>query len=528
MKNNNLPDMCYCVLDSTLDIIIVKKGESGFHPTNIINPRNRAEAQALVDAYNRTGGVSQAQAAAMLAGSLFGWNTPAADPENYDEDGNPIRPANSNHGSAAASPYIFRVGIIHHPDAIPDADPSKVIYLNLPATAEQIRTVETELGEYGWLGTVYNSIEGVIPDIEEYTNTTEDLPCLNQWAEKLSRMSPADLISYKKWLSAGKNHSIDRAISLADEITHVVNNYSLTLRFPEVNDSISVSIPAASPEEALAQIHASGDAILEAEEQNPSDCSESASKVYVETIRVSRAKLDRIYTCVFGKGDNDEVITETAVFPDGMEMDIKACGEMDDPGWTEAVLFRNGSECGHTDCEEKFEGVWSIQTDDVMYVAVVIPESSPWLSPNIITIPGSCLDSTAPVIAHQTNCKGVMGAGVALAIRNRYPEVIAPYQAACMRENMLGKCQLIETEDEHYIANLFGQDGFGQGRQTDYEALTAALKSLVDKMENRCLSAVSMPYNLGCGLAGGDWAVVSEILKDVFKDAYIRLELWKL
>ena len=41
---------------------------------------------------NRKLGVSEAQAEAMKAGSMFGWDTPAADPKNYNENGFLIKP----------------------------------------------------------------------------------------------------------------------------------------------------------------------------------------------------------------------------------------------------------------------------------------------------------------------------------------------------------------------------------------------------------------------------------------------------
>lgn len=96
---SSLPEQCYGVLPDTGELIIIKKGESGYYRTDVATI-GKEENRALADEYNGKAGVSKAQVAAMMAGSMFGWQVPAADPKNYDENGQPIRPRQKDRGDA--------------------------------------------------------------------------------------------------------------------------------------------------------------------------------------------------------------------------------------------------------------------------------------------------------------------------------------------------------------------------------------------------------------------------------------------
>ena len=87
---SSLPGKCFSVLPRSGDLIILAKGESGYTPTSMeIEGKTSREA---ADFENNVIGVTKAQEAAMLAGAFSGWQTPAADPKNYDENGLFIRP----------------------------------------------------------------------------------------------------------------------------------------------------------------------------------------------------------------------------------------------------------------------------------------------------------------------------------------------------------------------------------------------------------------------------------------------------
>ena len=154
---------------------------------------------------------------------------------------------------------------------------------------------------------------------------------------------------------------------------------------------------------------------------------------------------------------------------------------------------------------------------------------------------GDLFKSDLPIIAHQTNCLGVMGAGIAKSIKNKWNNVFIQYKNLCTnvidKHNLLGKIQLCATNDTpiKYIVNLFGEYSFTksvtpyENRHTDYNALRNALTVLKEKLVFLGFDKVGIPYKLGCGLAGGDWeGVVYPMLQEIFNDNTITLYIYKL
>ena len=142
---------------------------------------------------------------------------------------------------------------------------------------------------------------------------------------------------------------------------------------------------------------------------------------------------------------------------------------------------------------------------------------------------GDLLDSKADVIGHQCNARGVMGSGVALAVKNRYPEVYQSYRKFFEEGKLkLGKVDFAKTNDGKVVANMCGQDKYGKdGKQyTDYEALEKCFDKTVRYMKENRLATIAFPYKIGCGTGGGDWNVVFGLIKEYFKE--FTIEIWQL
>lgn len=143
------------------------------------------------------------------------------------------------------------------------------------------------------------------------------------------------------------------------------------------------------------------------------------------------------------------------------------------------------------------------------------------------------------VICHQVNCLGVMGAGLAKQMREKFPLMYLEYKRLCNstadKRMLLGQVlstSVVYNGYEYTIANLFGQEQIGtRKRYTDYDALRKALqtvRSIASPLPARPAWRVRIPYKMGCGLAGGDWNIVRRIIQEELVDHGIIVEIWKL
>jgi O-acetyl-ADP-ribose deacetylase (regulator of RNase III) len=142
----------------------------------------------------------------------------------------------------------------------------------------------------------------------------------------------------------------------------------------------------------------------------------------------------------------------------------------------------------------------------------------------IIYIRGNLLEAAEPVIVHGCNAHGVMGSGVALAIRNKWPSAFNKYRDKYQTNGLsLGEVIFANVEDK-WIANAITQQNFGSDgqRYVDYEAVESCLRQVKNFMEVYGYDSLAMP-KIGAGLGGGDWTVIENIITKIFEDKQVKI-----
>jgi O-acetyl-ADP-ribose deacetylase (regulator of RNase III) len=122
---------------------------------------------------------------------------------------------------------------------------------------------------------------------------------------------------------------------------------------------------------------------------------------------------------------------------------------------------------------------------------------------------GDIFKEDADAIVNSVNCVGVMGRGIALQFKKRFPENFKVYEAACKHKEVVpGKMFVYETGSligPQYIINFPTKRHWrGASRMEDIES---GLQDLAAVIASLNIKSIALPP-LGCGLGGLDWSEV--------------------
>lgn len=129
------------------------------------------------------------------------------------------------------------------------------------------------------------------------------------------------------------------------------------------------------------------------------------------------------------------------------------------------------------------------------------------------------------LIIHGCNCQGVMGAGVAKAIKNKWPIVFEEFSKLPTGPELLGTFQPVQINENLFVGNCFTQEYYGSdGKQ--YASLDAIRKSVGEACQfakDNDLSLIS-PL-IGCGLGGLPLSDLMNLYRELEDKFEIQIEL---
>ena len=134
-------------------------------------------------------------------------------------------------------------------------------------------------------------------------------------------------------------------------------------------------------------------------------------------------------------------------------------------------------------------------------------------------------NSPFDIRVNTVNCVGVMGAGVALAFKRRYPEMFLAYKKACeVNEVRPGELYIWKKNDNDWIVNFpTKRDWRGKSR---YHDIASGLLALRKYLEGLGKIKIALPA-LGCGNGGLDWNVVLPMIVKELEDLEAEVHVFE-
>ncbi|HPZ08876.1 MAG TPA: macro domain-containing protein [Candidatus Eremiobacteraeota bacterium] len=137
---------------------------------------------------------------------------------------------------------------------------------------------------------------------------------------------------------------------------------------------------------------------------------------------------------------------------------------------------------------------------------------------------GDIFDSQAQTLVNTVNCVGIMGKGLALKFKKRFPDMFQDYQTICKKEELkLGQPYLYKSLIPPWILN-FPTKGHWRA-VSRVEDIVKGLEYLIEHYKEWGITSLAIPP-LGCGQGQLEWDTVGPILTHYLSLMDIPVEIY--
>lgn len=139
-------------------------------------------------------------------------------------------------------------------------------------------------------------------------------------------------------------------------------------------------------------------------------------------------------------------------------------------------------------------------------------------------VSGNIFDSEMHTIVNTVNCVGVMGAGIALEFRFRYPDMYRKYQAFCEAKQIdVGSLWIYKPLQKQWILNFPTKKHWKYPTKEEY--LHLGLQKFCASYKDKGIESIAFPV-LGAGKGGVEKEVSLKIMKQYLSNLSIDVDVY--
>lgn len=142
----------------------------------------------------------------------------------------------------------------------------------------------------------------------------------------------------------------------------------------------------------------------------------------------------------------------------------------------------------------------------------------------IIFKQGNIFDSKCETLVNPINCVGVMGKGLALAFKNKFPKMYEVYRKDCaLNKIKVGKVYPYYEGGNIRVLNFPTKNHRKLKSKVEY--IEKGLEFFVNNYEKYGIKSIAFPL-LGCGNGGLDWIKVKSLMVAYLEKLPINIEIY--